>query len=107
MEIKEYKGLYEQMITEPKYYCICHQVFLRDEDTIKHKCFCKKTFDMHSEHRCEWLVPIDEYDEYRKQTTETAHDWNAKQHGKKLERNYKPKSAYQKAVKKLLEEQNG
>lgn len=102
----EYIGLYGKKIENPVFYCRSHEVFLTSEDVEAKKCLCKPTKDMISTQKCQWLVPMDEYDEFRKKRNEANNIY--KKNRKKRYNLYQPANKYRDTVKKLLKEnENG
>ena len=98
----EYIGLYGKKIENPVFYCRSHEVFLASEDLEHKKCLCKPTKDMISAQKCQWLVSMDEYEEFRQKRNEANHSY--RNNNKRKLSVVQPTSKYKDAVRKLLKE---
>lgn len=65
-------GLNNKKCNSPKYFCLSKKIFLSADDVATKSCFHKVNADMLSEQKCNWLLNMNEYDEYRKKNQENA-----------------------------------
>ena len=54
-------GLDDKVCEDPKYFCLCHKVYLSDADVERKSCRHKMTPDMMGFVNCRWLMESDEY----------------------------------------------
>ena len=56
-------GLDDKICEDPKYFCMCHKVYLSDADVERKSCMHKMTPDMMGFVKCRWLMESDGYEE--------------------------------------------
>lgn len=56
-------GLDNQPCKDPKYFCICHKIYLSDADVKTKHCMHKLSKDMIEYEKCNWLIESKKYDE--------------------------------------------
>lgn len=54
-------GLDNKVCKDPKYFCMCHKIYLSDDDVQAKHCRHKLTRDMIAYQNCNWLIDADEY----------------------------------------------
>lgn len=54
-------GLDDKICDDPKYFCLCHKVYLNDADVKRKSCRQKMTLDMMGFVKCRWLMESEEY----------------------------------------------
>lgn len=56
-------GLDNQICKDPKYFCMCHKVYLDDNDVELKYCMHKLSKDMIGYEKCNWLINAEKYEE--------------------------------------------
>lgn len=54
-------GLNNKVCKNPKYFCMCHKIYLSDDDIQLKNCQHKLTRDMMAYQNCNWLMDAEEY----------------------------------------------
>ena len=58
-----YMGIENKICKNPKYWCRLHQVWLSEEDAINRKCFCRPTYNLMFERKCN-CIEVKEYNPF-------------------------------------------